>query len=204
MLFLRKQTEDSVLAIWRIDESKEELLSLLDNHSILENDVMCLKSEEKVIERLAVRVLLKYLLGRELEIRYFPSGKPFLRGLNAYLSISHTHGYVAVMLGEKDQLGIDIQSIEEKVKRVKPKFVSPKEYIDPDNELIHLLLHWSAKETLYKALGKPGIELKTEVFIEPFQPKESGKFVTIDRSTPTEQEIIISYMVTPDFVLTYT
>ncbi|NDW18555.1 hypothetical protein D0T53_06455 [Dysgonomonas sp. 216] len=204
MLYLRKQTHDSIFAIWKITETKEELLQLLENHSILEREVLSLKSGEKVIERLAVRVLLKYLLGREVDIRYFPSGKPFMRGLDVYMSISHTHGYVAVIIGEKETLGIDIQSIEEKVKRVRRKFISAKEFICPQNELIHLLLHWSAKETVYKAIGKAGVTLTDEIHIEHFIPKDSGKFIATDLTNDEEQDMVINYMVTPDFVLTYT
>ena len=51
------------------------------------------------LEWLAVRVLLYTLSGEEKEIAYHPSGKPYLADDSASLSISHTKGYVAVVLG---------------------------------------------------------------------------------------------------------
>jgi len=203
MLFLKKNTKDGVWAIWKIEESKDELLSFLDNKTLLEKDVLSLKSESKVVERLAVRVLLKHLLGKETEICYYTSGKPFLQNENFHLSISHTHGYVAVILGKRDEIAIDIQYITEKARSVRSKFVSEEEYIDPQNELIHLLLHWSAKESLYKAIGKPGIDLRKELYIYPFMPDKYGQFDAIVKLDPFNQQFTISYIATPEFVLTY-
>mgnify|MGYP000016543064 CR=1 FL=1 len=66
------------------------------------------------LEWLAVRVLLYTLSGEEKEIAYHPSGKPYLADASASLSISHTKGYVAVVLGLPGrEVGIDIEQYGE-------------------------------------------------------------------------------------------
>lgn len=202
MLYLKEQTFDSLWAVWRIDESREQLLSMLTRKSMLEKEVLSLKSESKVTERLAVRVLLKHLLGKEVEISYEKSGRPYIKDENVHLSISHTKQYVAVILSKKDYIGIDIQHITDKVKNVQSKFVSDEEFIDADNELIHLLLHWSAKETIYKALGD-GVDLKRSFSIEHFIPARAGQFRIVEKLTGADLQYTITYLVHPDFVLTH-
>lgn len=71
------------------------------------------------LEWLAVRVLLYTLSGEEKEIAYHPSGKPYLADDSASLSISHTKGYVAVVLGLPGrEVGVDIEQYGERVRKV--------------------------------------------------------------------------------------
>ena len=69
------------------------------------------------LEWLAVRVLLYTLSGEEKEIAYHPSGKPYLADDSASISISHTKGYVAVVLGLPGrEVGVDIEQYGERNK----------------------------------------------------------------------------------------
>ena len=203
MIFKKEQTKDTFWAIWRIDESKEELLSMLDDEQIQE-EILALKSEKKIIERLAVRVLIKEMTGEEIKLHYYPSGRPYLKDRNQNISISHTNAYVAVVLSSKKYAGIDIQYITDKVLRVRQHFVSEEECIDPKNEVMHLLLHWSAKETIYKALGTPGVDLLKELYIHPFEPKTEGIFSATERRTESKMTFDIHYILNPHFVFTIT
>jgi phosphopantetheinyl transferase len=204
LLFKEEHTDNILWAIWKIEETKEQLLSFLNN-SILHKDVLLMKSEEKILEKLAVRVLLKYLTGEEPQIHYHPSGRPSLNSHYLNISISHTRGYVAVALSEKQLIGIDIQYITLKVKKVRPRFVSENEYINPKNELLHLLLHWSAKETLYKALKTQGIHLLRDLYIRPFEPEAKGIFSAVTNpNTNDALDFDIHYSAHSDFVVTIT
>ncbi len=168
MLYLKLDiTADTRLGIWKIDESAEDLALLLTEKQWLQDDVFTLKSPKRIIERLAVRVLLRELLQDECRIFYHPSGKPYLT--NGYnISISHTDGYVAVLLSKSNICGVDIEHFSEQVRRVKNRFVSDKEYLDKNTELQHLLLHWSAKETVYKIVDDSTIILKEDAKVYPF------------------------------------
>lgn len=203
MLLFQKYTDSSLLGIWKIDESIEELLSFLDRKDISYFNILNLKAKSKIQEKLAVRVLLKHLLKEEVDILYLPSGKPYLKTHQKYISISHTKGYVAVILTSEQETGVDIQYITPKVQNVQSRFISPLEFIDPENELIHLLLHWAAKETLYKAIGIPGLSFKDELFVKPFIPKENGHFEASVDNVNKRKKYRISYYITPHFVLTF-
>ena len=83
-----------------------------------------LKAPSRKLEYLAVRVLLKTMLGKEVRIGHEPSGKPFLTGGEYHVSISHTKGYVAVGLHESAQPGIDIEVYGERVRKVESRFIT--------------------------------------------------------------------------------
>lgn len=203
MLYLKEKISESfLLGIWKIEESKEELLSSLERKDFLEKDILSVSSASKQLERLAVRVLFKTLLSKEVNIQYNKAGKPYLDDNSFYISISHTKDYVAVILDKQNEVAIDIEKISDKVKRVRPKFVSDNEYIDSDNELIHLLLHWSAKETMYKILGIQGIDLKADLHISKFIPEEKGIIFAYETHTLQKRNFEIKYWVTDEFVLT--
>lgn len=193
--------EDTIVGIWRISETVEELIAMLVNKEWLEQ-IVSIKSDVKKQEKLAVRVLLKELIGEEKKIEYNSFGKPFLNDKSYYISISHTKGYAAIIVSKKNAVGVDIEQISNKVKRVKSRFISDEEYISPSDQLTHLLLHWSAKETIYKMLDMPGIELKTAVSIAKFLPADEGIFKA--QIKPINKSLDIKYFITSDFVITYT
>lgn len=200
MLIIEVKNENIIWGIWRIDESIDELLSQID-----EDDPSLIKSSPKRLkEQASVRILLKNLMGENKRIAYSDIGKPYLTDNSYNISISHTRGYAAVILSKQNRIGIDIESISEKVNRVKDRFVSNSEYIDPNNETIHLLLHWSAKETIYKAIGCTGIDLKKDILIKKFTPQQKGQFNVQELFTDEQMMFDMYYWVNNDFVLTYT
>ena len=203
MIFREEKTKNYHLGIWKIEESKDELLSFLDNESFLDKDVLNLKSESKLLERLAVRVLLKHLLKKEVEIKYQLSGKPYLKDTNKNISISHTKGYVAILMNNDVYTGIDIQYLTDKVKNIRSRFVSSDEYICEHQQLLHLILHWSAKETMYKVFGQ-GINLKESFHVIKFEPEPTGQIQVLETFTTDKNLLNITYKVFSDFVLTYT
>lgn len=201
MLYFRKDiSPHNMLAIWHIEENKRDLLAMLNNkgwYTEIEN----LPAETRSIEKLAVRVLLKEILQEEKQIFYSEQGMPYLKDSAFNISISHTKNFAAILLGTKQNMGIDIEQITEKVKRVKDKFIRFGEQINPDKELNHLLIHWSAKEALFKAFHRQISDLKNEVIIQPFCPEESGKiFASV---IGVNKQVEVHYFVTDAFVLSY-
>lgn len=202
MLYIKKDISPvSLFGVWRMDESQDELTAMLDNRAWID-DILSIKSDTRRLEKLSVRVLLKELAGEEKQLRYYETGRPYLDDGSYSISVSHTRSYVAVIIAKDCPVGIDIEQISDKVKRVRSRYISENEYIDPENELIHLLLHWSAKETVYKYLDIPGIELKEEAVVQPFVPQRHG--VLNISETRNNRIIKIEYLVDDDFVLTYT
>jgi phosphopantetheinyl transferase len=164
-------------------------------------------SEHRKREWLSVRVLLKELLGEEKEILYQASGKPYLADNSYRISISHTQGYVAVILNKGKEVAIDIEKISPRVEKIRTRFVNEKEeeVLSKTNEQIHLLIYWSAKESMYKILGKKNVEFKLHLHIQPFEPciGEWSSFTAYEMQTKEQNMFAINYYVHEDYVLTY-
>lgn len=203
MLIHKYTNTDYTLGVWKITESADTLLSQLEK---VESDTLCQEyhSESRLLEIAATRVLLSHIIHRSAKIEYQPNGKPYLRDYPLNISISHTKGYAAVILSHSECPGIDVEYISDRVKRIRSRFVSDKEFIDPENEIIHLLLHWSAKETMYKSLSKEGVELKSDFLINSFIPASSGVFTSREFYTERQLCFNIQYFITDDYVLTFT
>jgi len=201
MLIRKEETDNIIWGVWKIEEDISDFLSMLSDKSFTMN----ISSDKRLREQAAVRVLLKALLnGEEKSISYSANGKPYLSDGSYVISISHTKGYAAVILSKQGRTGIDIEYLSEKVKRVQSKFISDKEYIDKSNETIHLLLHWCAKETMYKALGYTGVDLMHHLFVEKFIPERNSTFKGYEKYTGGSIYFDIHYYVENDYVLTMT
>lgn len=201
MLYYKKYiSETTLIGIWRIDESKEELLSFLNNKDPLDS-ILSMKSDIRILEMLAGRVLLKELLADEKQICYTPSGKPYLEDGSFHISVSHTQKYVGVAVDSVNPLGLDLEQIGDKIKRVRSRVISDREYINPDNEVIHLLLHWSAKEAMFKHLDEEGVNFLHHLFVEPFTPEHSGYFSASEARTDKKFDFDAYYEVNEEFVL---
>lgn len=165
------------------------------------------KSEHRRQEWLAVRVLLYTLLGKEKEIGYHPNGKPYLTDASASIGISHTQGYVAVILGQPDrEVGIDIEQYGERVRQVAPRFMRDDEVPSfyRNTDVWSLLLHWSAKETIFKCLNASEVDFRSHIRLFPFPVDEAGVFLAEEYRTLARRRFAIHYHLFPDFVLTFT
>ncbi len=201
MLYYKKYiTESTLLGIWKIEESSEVLLSQLLHHEWIQN-IYTVKAESRVLEILSTRILIKVLTSEEKEVRYSSTGRPSLADESYHMSVSHTKGYVAVAINKEKPIGLDVEYISEKIRRVQSRLISDKEYIDKDNELIHLLLHWSAKEAMFKYLDAEGVDFRKNLFVSKFTPEEKGTFNTKETRSSLQTEFNAYYKVEKEFVL---
>lgn len=201
MLYLKKYiTESTLIGVWKIEESREQLLAMLSCQGWVAH-ISSIKSESRVLEILAARILLKELIGEEKEVYYTNSGKPFLTDKSFHISVSHTKGYVAVAVNKEKGIGLDIEQISEKIKRVQSRIVSDKEYIDPQNELIHLLLHWSAKEAMFKFIDREGVNFLDNLFVDKFTPAQEGYFCASETRTKERNRFKACYQIENEFII---
>lgn len=145
------------------------------------------------------------MLGEEKEICYHTGGKPYLADGSASISISHTKGYVAVILGMPGrEVGIDIEYYGERVRKVAHRFMrgDEKTTLFRDTETWSLLLHWSAKETMFKCMNASGVDFREHLRILPFTVDEQGVFSAEEYRTAEKRNFSIHYYLFPDFVLT--
>jgi len=117
-------TQDSpVMGIWKITETWQEMIeSFQDNENYL-RFVCKMQSDKRKQEWLAIRLLLKHLLGPEVYIDYQGNGVPLLRNSEYYISISHTKGFAAVILSNSENPGIDIELHSGRAWRLRDKFL---------------------------------------------------------------------------------
>lgn len=204
-LFRKYYQGDCVVGIWKVEETIEEFISMFRHFILYEEAYRLLTSDKRRSEWLAVRILLKELCGKEKQIEYLPSGKPYLSDRSANVSISHTKGYVAVAIHPYANVAVDIEQYGEKVKRVAHKFIRVDEQSSMNNVDVTyaLLLHWSAKETMFKLMDTESVDFKDHLRIEPFVPLEQGVMEAEEYRTGSNMHFQIVYHTHLDYVLTY-
>ena len=209
----------SKIGVAPINKDSETLLSQLE-HADSYFPFIERMTEKRKCEWLTARTLLKTLSGEEKEIAYQPNGKPFLSDRSYHISISHTNykgvrnqtgngklsGYVAIVLNEEKKVAIDIEMISPRVLRIKDRFLGREETkaIAADAEIVHLLLHWSAKESVFKILDAENVDYQSKIHIRPFRPA-IGKWDSFEAyETRTEQQNVfpVHYFVQENYVLT--
>ena len=153
---------------------------------------------------MACLVLLQELTGGPVCVAYRPNGAPYLSGSSLHISISHTKGYAAVLLQNRPAAGIDIEYRSERVSKIRSRFMNSEEEagIDKEHETEHLLLHWCAKETLFKMIGQEEVDFLHHLHVRPFPYAEEGSFTVYETRTEEGAVYRLDYLVTPDFVLT--
>ncbi len=198
-------TDNAILALWEITETKEELLDLLDNDPIISAQIKQFGSKKRQLEFLATRALLNSVLGETKTIAYEANGKPYLTDRSYSISITHTGNYAAILLHPTAAVGIDIEKISEKVERVKTRFLSEMEqsYVDVRTEKTQLTLMWAAKEALYKIIGKEKVDFVADLHIDVFHPYLEGTMEARETCSKQPTDYIIHYRVFPEFVLVW-
>lgn len=210
--------------IWKVTETAGELRSLLTEKSV-SDDFSEYKSMSRQLEYLAVRVLLLNMLGRECRISHYDSGKPYLQDYDAKISISHTKGYVAVIIHPYKEVGIDIEYHSDRVKKVVSRFIGVEEMSLIEEELRSVgceeerdrltlnmyLLFWSAKETMFKMMDANEVDFISHLHVSlvslsgtPVSYSSfNGSMSASESRTAKAMKMDVEFRVLEDFVCTY-
>lgn len=178
LVYLRELNNQTKFAIWKIEESAEELLSKLQLDDAEQEKLRRLSKGKRTLHWLATRVLLRYLLQTN-EYIHCPSdsnGKPYLPDYPYKISLTHSFEYAGVMLSTQGDCGMDLELVMDKVVRIKEKFLKHEEltFINPENEILHLYACWCAKEAVYKLQGNKGVSFLDDMTIKPFNYNPQG------------------------------
>ena len=125
------------------------------------------KSQTRQKEWLCTRLLLKFIEGDNATIEYSSNGAPILLHSDKHISISHSGDFVAIALSTQ-QVGLDVQVINDKPLRLKSRFLSHREMtlLKSDEDVEGAVKLWCAKEAVYKYVSKPGTELIRDIVLE--------------------------------------
>ena len=167
-----------------MDETYEELCALLPGGLVGEAEQR-FPAFHRRQEWLSVRALLARMAGGGHEIAY-------------------TKGYVAIILSA-NPVGIDIEQYGPRVHKVSSRFMREDEKALPwlGDDTWSLLLHWSAKEVLYKCLDTESVDFQKHLRIFPFTPQPQGTFHACEYKSALQRTFQIHYRLHPDFVLTW-
>ncbi len=163
--------------LWKITESIDYLI---DKYNlVLSNDFFKIKSEIHKKQFIAKILLLNHLKLSNL-IYKNDVGKPFLEN-GQHISISHSGKYVGIAIGNT-ALGLDIEKQNDKLIRIQNKFIDSKDFEYQDIITKNKLLwYWTAKEAVYKLIGKRGLSFKNDIRIKSFDFKNYEGIVYIEK-----------------------
>jgi len=170
---LNKKLSSTHVVVWEIDNDIKAMRDRLNLSQNEQNHVDSMKPFRRK-EWLSKKFVLNTLLEREVEIIKDKYGKPFIAGHDQFISISHSKDMLAVILSEQ-KVGIDIQREESKIQKIAQKFLFESQISDIEKSVYLDTLHyyWGAKESMYKAYGKKGIDFRKHLLVENIDSQKS-------------------------------
>ena len=173
-LYLKEKLEnEATIAVWQITETEKELIELSSTPTDEMEEISFIKSESLRKQRLAVRALLNELFDEKVYLSHHDNGRPYLENMVTNISISHTEKYVAVILHDEEDVGIDIESLDRDFSSVEQKALSEEEIedLDEDTRNEQLAIYWCAKEAIFKRVSSYKVDFAEQIEIERFRPR---------------------------------
>ena len=209
-LLLTKDLDDdghSRLGVWHITESEAQLREATSIPSDELEEISFLKSESLRKQKLAVRALLDAMFEEKVYLSHHDNGKPYIENNAVNISITHTDKYVAVILDDRNDVGIDCESLDRDFSAVEKKALSEEEIEDLDDERRNeqLAIYWCAKEAVYKKISQYGVDFAEQIEIDSFHPRGEGALeATFIHKDGYEEEFELRYMTFARHVLVWT
>lgn len=137
------------------------------------------------LQWIAASFLTKQMTGNE-EIVKNEHGKPFLKSKSAFISVSHCENYAVCIVSKEYNVGVDFEPVRTKVVRLATKFLSPNEmaFIEPENNIKHLITCWAMKEAAFKWYGREYLSFKENINISPFRYNDNLSRIRVDVIAP--------------------
>ena len=151
------------IKLWKINRGE------LNNFELDVYDSSLLKSKKSQLAKeqfLAVRKILHHE-NPSYKIRYDESGKPSINS-DLNISISHSNLIAGIVFSGFNQTAIDIEDKESKIINIQNKFLNESEKLKDEyqSDVDYLTKIWTAKESIYKALGIKGISFSDNIVIK--------------------------------------
>ncbi|MFC3198822.1 4'-phosphopantetheinyl transferase family protein [Parapedobacter deserti] len=208
LAYLRELDNNVRFAIWRIEESADDLISRLQLDDREKAVLSRLNKGKRTLHWLATRVLLRTMLDTPgfIDCPSDDNGKPYLANFPQRISLTHSFEYAAVMMSDNGEVGIDLELVKAKILRIADKFMKAQELESIGRHHIEKLYAcWCAKEAVYKLQGNKGVSFKDNMTILPFDFQDQGVlFLDLDAVNRQErfkvyyekfQEYMLGYVV---------
>ncbi len=209
-LYLRKKLENKAeIAVWQVTETEEELLGLVSIPTDELEDIMLYRSESQRRQKLAVRALLNEVFEDKMYLNHHDNGQPYLENCVTSISITHTEKYVAIIIHDEEDLGIDIESLDRDFSAVEKKALSEEEIEDIDDlekekRNQQLAIYWCAKEAIFKRMSQNRVDFAEQIEVEKFNMKKEGELeATFIHKDEHEEDFDLEYMIFDRHVLVW-
>ena len=210
-LFLIKDLDDdyhSRIGVWKVTETEAELRALTSIPSDELEEISYIKSESLRKQKLAVRALLDAMFEEKVYLNHHDNGKPYIENCATNISITHTDKFVALILNDTEEVGIDCESLDRDFSAVEKKALSEEEIEDLDDDAEdrreQLAIYWCAKEAVYKLISQYNVDFAEQIEVEDFRPKGEGELdVTFIHKDGYEEEFELQYMTFEGHVLVW-
>ena len=206
-LYLKKKLEnEATIAVWQITETEQELIELSSIPSDEMEEISYIRSESQRKQRLAVRALLSEVFEEKVYLSHHDNGKPYLENMVTNISITHTEKYVAIILHDEEDLGIDLESLDRDFSAVEKRALSVDEIEDLDDERRNeqLAIYWCAKEAIFKRVSAYKVDFAEQIEVERFRPRGEGELeATFIHKDGYEEEFELEYMTFDRHVLVW-
>ena len=176
-LYLKKKLDnDAEIGVWQITETEEELKELSSTPTDEMEEISFIRSESLRKQRLAVRALLNTMFDDKVYLSHHDNGKPYIENNPINISITHTNKYVAVILHDEENVGIDIESLDRDFSAVEKKALSEDEIddLDDDRRNEQLAIYWCAKEAIFKLVSVYNLDFAEQIEVGRFRPRGEG------------------------------
>ena len=120
------------------------------------NSIGC--NETKLKEKVAAKIAVERMFGRDVEIKHAADGHPYIKGVSGSFTISHSRDILIAVYSPDKIVGVDIEYPREALRRVASKFLRENE-MEYAGDIDNLLGAWTIKEAVYKAMLQKGLSL---------------------------------------------
>lgn len=198
-LFLTKDLDDpahSRVGVWKITESEAELRTMTSIPSDELEEISYIKNESLRKQRLAVRALLDAMFDEKVYLSHHDNGKPYIENNAINISITHTDQYVAVILNDENEVGIDCESLNRDFSAVEKKALSEEEIgnLEDEQKNEQLAIYWCAKEAIFKLTSQYDVDFAEQIQIDGFRYRDEGELsATFTDKDGYEQELNLYY-----------
>ena len=203
LFFQQQLNEGTHLGVWKIAENENFFLAQVPLQRSITHP-------HKRLQHLAGRYLLKHLAP------HFPlpliqiadTRKPFLEDELFHFSISHCGDFAAAIVSAQNRVGVDLELVSDKIRRVQHKFVSDDEmrivnrqwsiinkqtddiFCQPSTVNHALTLIWSCKEAAFKWYGLGEVDFKTHMQLQKIE-SAPGKLFQISMLFKKEEDVLL-------------
>jgi phosphopantetheinyl transferase len=185
------------IKLWKLS------LGELDYYELDEYDSNLINSKKNKLAKeqfLAVRKTLK-LENPSYKIRYDESGKPSINS-DLSISISHSNHMAAIVFSGSSRIGIDIELKASKILNIQDKFLNESEKLKKEfqSDVDYLIMIWTAKESIYKALGIKRVSFSDDIIIKNISDNKGEGYY--ERGKEKDKFDLIFFSI-DDYVLCY-